>query len=228
MTERLHFYFSLSLFTFTFHFHALEKELATHSSVLAWRIPGTAEPGGLPSMGLHRVGHDWSDLEERDLEAGIPKYQHIKGIGWWLFFAVVQFLNHVWPFETQRTTAHQASLSFTIFLSFFKLMSIESVMLSNNLILCHPLLPWPSNFPSIKVFTGESALHIIFISGGQIVELQLQHESFQWTFRISFRIDWFDLLAVQGTLKSLLQHHNLKASILQCSAFNEGSQGNKT
>ena len=61
-TKRLHFHFSLSLFTFTFHFHALEKEMVTHSSVLAWRIPGTGEPGGLPSMGSHKVGHDWSDL----------------------------------------------------------------------------------------------------------------------------------------------------------------------
>ena len=127
----------------------------------------------------------------------------------------------------QRITAHQASLSFTISLNSLKLMSIESVMLSNNLILCRPLLPQPSIFPSIRVFTSELALHIIFLSGGQILELQLQHESFQWIFRISFRIDWFDLLAVQGTVKSLLQDHNLKAS-LQSSAFNEDSQGNKT
>ena len=72
MTERLHFHFLhfqtwLSDFTFTFHFHALEKEMATHSSVLAWRIPGAAEPGGLPSMGSHRVGHNWSDLAAADL-----------------------------------------------------------------------------------------------------------------------------------------------------------------
>ena len=65
----------LSDFTFTFHFHALEKELATHSSVLAWRIPGTGEPGGLPSMGLHRVGHDWSDLA-----AAAAAFEHIEGL----------------------------------------------------------------------------------------------------------------------------------------------------
>ena len=68
---------SLSLFTFTLHFHALEKEMATHSSVLAWRIPGTGEPGGLPSMGSHRVGHDWSDLAKKNLEIGTSVFLDI-------------------------------------------------------------------------------------------------------------------------------------------------------
>ena len=113
--------------------------------------------------------------------------------------------------------ARQASLSFTISQSLFKLMSIESAMPSNHLILCHPLLLLTSIFPVILVFSNESALRIRWP----------KYWSFSFSIRptneysglISFRTDWFDLLAVQGTLKSLLQHHSLKASILQCSAF---------
>ena len=97
-------------------------------------------------------------------------------------------------------------------------MCIELVMPSNHLILCCPLLLLPSIFPRIRVFSNESALCIRW----PILEFQLQHQSFQCIFRtelISFRTDWLDLLVVQGTLKSLLQHHSPKASILQCSAF---------
>ena len=95
-----------------------------------------------------------------------------------------------------------------------KLMSIESIMTSNHLILCLPLLFPPAIFPSIKVFSNESALLI----RSPVLEFLLQHQFFQWIFRtISFRMDWLDLLVVQGTLKSLLQHHGSKASILQCS-----------
>ena len=109
------------------------------------------------------------------------------------------------------TAAHQASLSITILWSLLKLMSIELVMPSNYLILCHSLLLLPSTFPTIRVFSNESALRIMWPQ--------------DWSFRfsisacneysglISFRIDWFDILAVQGTLKSLLQHHSSKASI---------------
>ena len=116
---------------------------------------------------------------------------------------------------TPWTAAHQASLSFTIFQSSFKLMSIESVMPSNYLILCHRLPLLPSVFPTIRVFSNESALHIRW----------LKHLSFsispsnEYSGLIFFRIDYFVLLAVHGTLKSLLQHHSLKASILQLSAF---------
>ena len=118
----------LSHFTFTFHFHALEKEMATHSRILAWRIPGMGEPDGLPSMGSHRVGHYWSNL------AAAAAVHCIRWPKYWSF-------------------------SFSIS---------------------------PSN---------------------------------EYSGLISFRIDWLDLLAVQGTPKSLLQHHRSKASILQCSAF---------
>ena len=94
--------------------------------------------------------------------------------------------------------------------------STESVMPSNHLFLCHPLL-LPSVFPSIRVFSNESALHIRW---PKLLEFQLQHQSFQSTPRTDpFRMDWLDLLAVQGTLKSLLQHHSSKASVLWCLAY---------
>ena len=126
-------------------------------------------------------------------------------------------LSHVRLFVTPWTVACQASLSISSSQSLLKVMSIDSVMTSNHLILCRPLLLLPSIFPSIRVFSSESVLHIrclkywsfIFSIGPSNEYLGL----------ISFRIDWLDLLAVQQTLKSLLQHHSSKVSILQCSAF---------
>ena len=119
--------------------------------------------------------------------------------------------------SSSRTAAHQASLSITNSRSLFKLMSIEPVMPFNQLILCHPLLLLPSMFPSIRVFANESALHIrwprYWSSSFSI------SPSNEYSGLISFRIDWFDLLSVQGTLKSLLRNHSSKASILRCSAF---------
>ena len=143
----------LSGFTFTFHFHELKKEMATHSSILVWKIPGTEEPGGLPPMG--------SQSRKRRMR-----------------------------------------------LSSSSSMSIESVMPSNDLILCRPLLLPPSIFPSIRVFPNESAFCIRWP----------KYWSFRFNIRpssenprlISFRMDWLDLLAVQGTLKTLLQHHSSK------------------
>ena len=111
----------------------------------------------------------------------------------------------------------QASPSFTISWSLLKLMSIESVMPSNHLILCHPLLLLPSIFLSMRVFSNEMVLHIRWPKYWSFnFSISLSNE---YSRLISFRIDWFDLPAVQGTLKSLLQHHSSKASILQCSAF---------
>ena len=113
--------------------------------------------------------------------------------------------------------AHQASLSITSSQSLLKLMSIELVMPSNHLILCHPLLFPPSIFPSIRVFSNESLLCIRWPkcwSFSLNISLSSEHSGL-----ISFRMDWLDRFAVQGTLKSLLQHHSSKASILQCSAF---------
>ena len=125
----------------------------------------------------------------------------------------VKSLNHVWLFATPCTAAHQGSLSFTISQSFLKLMSTESVMPSNHLVLCCPLL-LPSIFHSIRIFSNESALSIRWPEYWSI-SISLSNEYSV----ISFRIDWLDLLAVQGTLKSLLQHHSSKTSVLQHSAF---------
>ena len=133
------------------------------------------------------------------------------------FVVVVELLSPVWLFVTPWPAAHQASLSFIISQNLLKLMPILSVMPSNHVILCHPLLLLPSIFPSIRVFSNESALGISW----------LKYWSFNFSISpsnkysglIFFRIDWFDLLAVQGILKSLLQHHSWKASNLQYLVF---------
>ena len=139
-------------------------------------------------------------------------------------FSSVQLLSHVWLFVTPWTAAHQASLSITNSQSPPKPISLELVMPSNHLILCRPLLLLLSICPSIRVFSDESALCIRWP----------KYWSFSFNISpsneqpglISFRMDWLNLLAVQGTLKSLLQHHSSKASILRCSAFT--GEGNGT
>ena len=153
--------------------------MATYSSVLAWRIPGTEAPGGLPSMGSHRVRHDWSNLAAA--AAGFP-------------------VLHDLPDR-----------------SLLKLMSIESVMPSNHLMLCHPLLLLPSIFLNIMVFSNESALHIRWPKYWSFSFSISPSNEYSWL--ISFKIGWFDLLAVPGTLTSLLQLHSLNAWILWCSSL---------
>ena len=129
----------------------------------------------------------------------------------------VQLLSHVQLFVNTWTAACQASLSFTTSWSLLKLTSIETVMPSNHLLLCCPLFLLPSIFPSIRVFSNESALHIRW---PKYWSFSFSISSFsEYSGLISFMIDWFDLLAVQGTLRSLLQHHSSKASILWRSAF---------
>ena len=129
----------------------------------------------------------------------------------------VQSLSRVQLFATPWTAAHQASLSITNFWSLLKLMSIKSVMPSNHLILCRPLLLPPSIFHSIRVFSNES---VLCIWGPKDWSFSFSiSPSNEYSGLISFRIDWFDPLAVQGTLKSLLQHHSSKASILWHSTF---------
>ena len=179
----------------------LEKEMAIHSSILAWKIPWTEESGGLQFLGLQRVRHNWATNTRLDS----------------VQFSSVQSLSCVQLFATPWTPACQASLSITNSWSLPKLMPIESVMLFNHLILCHPLLLLPSIFPSMRVFSNESALGMRWPK--------------YWTFSfsispskehpglIAFRMDWLDLLAVQGTLKSLFQHHSSKPSILRHSVF---------
>ena len=152
--------------------------MATHSSILAWRIPWIEEPGGLQTS--------------------------------------VQSLSRVWLFATQWTAACQASLSITNSQRLLKLLSIESVMPS-NLMLCCPLLLLPSIFPSVRVFPKESVICIRWPKYWNFsfsISPSNEHPGL-----VSFRMDWLDLLAVQGTLKSLLQYHSLKASMLQHSAF---------
>ena len=132
-------------------------------------------------------------------------------------FRSVQLLSHVQLFVTPWTAAHQASLSIANSWSLHKLMSIELVMPSNHLVLCRPLLLLPSIFPSIRVFSNESVLHIRwpkYCSFSFSISPSNEHSGL-----ISFRIDWLDLLAVRGTLKSLLQHHSSKTSVLRCLPF---------
>ena len=176
--------------------------MATHSSILAWRIPWIGEPGRLQSTGSQRVGHDLATthiLQLKKENAGKNSNVHtmeyhsaternVTGYNMLFLFScqVASDSAILW------TPAHHASLFPTIFWSLPKFMSIESVMTPNHLIPCHPLLLLFSIFPSIRVFSNESALCI------------------RWPKY---------LLAVHGTLKSLLQHHSSKASILQHSAF---------
>ena len=148
-------------------------------------------------------------------------HQHLIVFGAQFFcllqFSTVQLLSHVQLFATPWTVAHQASLSVTNSWNLLKLMSIESVMPSNHIILCRPLLLLPSIFPSIRVFSNESVLHIKwpkYWSFSFSISPSNEHPGL-----IFFRMDWLDVLAVQGTLKSLLQYHSWKASVLQHSAF---------
>ena len=179
--------------------------MATHFSILAWRTPWIEKPSGLQSIGLQRVGHDWSDW--------VHTYTFIICV--WL--SSVQSLSRVQLFVTPWTAARQASLSTTNSWSLLTLMSVKSVMPSNHLIPSYPLLLSPSIFPSIRVFSSESVLHIRWPKYWSF-SFSISPSN-EYSGLISFRMDWLDLLSVQGTLKSLLQHHSSKASILWCSAF---------
>ena len=133
-----------------------------------------------------------------------------------ILFSSVQSLSHVRLFVTPWTAVHQASLSITNSQSLPKLMSIELVMPSNHLIFCHPFLLPPSIFPSIRVFSNESVL----IRWPKFWSFSFSISPFnEYSGLILLSVDWFDLLVVQGTLKSLLQHHSSKASVLWHSAF---------
>ena len=184
--------------------------MATHANILAWRIPWTEESSWLQSMGSQRVRHNWNDLHTGNSNNPVVVLNAMK------WFSSAQLLRRVSLFLTSWTAAHQASLSITNTWSLFKLMSIESVMPSNHLTLCHPLLP-PSIFPSISVFSNESVLRIRWPEYWSFNFSISPSSEYSWL--VSFRMDWLALLAVQGTLKSLLQHHSSKASILWCSAF---------
>ena len=136
-------------------------------------------------------------------------------IQWNIF--VLQLISYVRLFATPWTAAYQASLSFNISGNLFKIMFNKLVMPSNHLVLSHPLLLLPSVFPSIRVFSNELALHIRWPKYW-CFSFSISPSN-EYSGLISFRMDWFDLLAVQVTLNSLLQHHSSKAPMLQCSAF---------
>ena len=129
----------------------------------------------------------------------------------------VQSLSHIQLFETPWNTTHQASLSTTSSRSLLKFMSVKLVMPSHHLIFCHTLLLPPSIFPSIRIFSNESVLRIRWPKYWRF-SFSISPPN-EYSGVISFRMDWFDLLSVQGTLKSLLQHHSSKVSILRCSTF---------
>ena len=168
--------------------------IATHSSILAWKIPWAEEPGYSP------WGHRESDMTER-LSTHMQEVNYLKN----QFSSVPQSCP---TFVTPWTAGPQASLSITNFWSLFKLTSIESVMPSNHLILCHPLFLLPSVFPSIRVFSNESALHIRW---PRYWSFHISPSN-EYSVLISFRIDWFDLFAVQGL--SRVFSNNSKPSIL--------------
>ena len=203
------------------------------ASSRSWWWTGT--PGMLQCMGLQRVRHNWAaELTDTLIVLSISSLIYFLFCSpsrnvfsnmvviihmWWLnldqlklnkiTFSSVQSVNHVRLFVTPWTAARQASLSITNSRSLLKHVSIESVMPSNHLILCHPLL-LPSNFPSIRVFSKESALHIRWPKCWSF-SFSISPSN-EYSGLISFRMDYFGLLAVQGTLKSLLQHHSSKAS----------------
>ena len=200
------------------------------------------------SMGFQRVGHDWAANTHTHVHTchkkvilSFPtrgnKLRHdfciwafiylllfFSKYNWSIQCSSVQLLSHVWLFATPWITAHQASLSTTNSWSLLKLTSIESVMPSSHLILCCPLFLLPPIPPSIRVFSNESTLHMRWP----------KYWSFSFSIipskeipgLITFRMDWLDLLAVQGTLKSLLQHHSSKASILWQLVSNQSTQFN--
>ena len=165
----------------------------------------------------------WVSLEiGTGVTIGLYKSPNVKVEKFLLPFSSVQSLSHVWLFASPWTAKHQASLSITNFRSLLKLMCIESVKPSNRLILCHPLLLPPSIFPSIRVFSKES---VLLIRWPKYWSFSFNiSPSNEYSGLMSFRMDRLDLLAVQGTLKSPLQHHNWKASILQCLAFFNGTK----
>ena len=198
-------------------------------SILAWRILWTEKPGRLQYMGSwvehNLVTKPLPPLWGSQLPAFrffldfllVAYFNKLLPSVTWFQFSSVQSLTRVLLFVTPLFAACQASLSITNSLSLCKLMSIKSVMPSSHLILCLPLLLLPPIPPSIRVFSNESTPHMRWP----------KYWSFSFSISpsneypelISFRMDWLDLLAVQGTIKSLLQHHSSKASILRCSAF---------
>ena len=170
-------------------------------------------------MELEWVGAvGWRGGQPSPSDGTIPEIKNTWILSWFCSVSSAQSLSRVWLFATcSVTAARQASLSIAISWNLLKLMSIESVMPSNHLILCHFHLLLPSIFPSVRVFSNESVLRIRWPKYWSF-SFNISSSN-DYSVLISFRIGWLDLLAVQGTLKSLFQHRSSKASVLLCSAF---------
>ena len=217
----LHFHFFVCLFTFLIIFYYLFFA----SWIISLAMSNLMQNLFIQLISILGGGWSWGLVYQRfkfwvlgfDSSSSLQKCCSVMMISSQPQFSSVQSLSHVRLFVTPWTTACQASLSITNSRSLLKPMSIESVMASNHFILCHSLLLLPSIFPSIRVFSNESALRIRwpkYWSFSFSISPSSEHPEL-----VSFRMDWLDLLAVQGTLKSLLQHQSSKVSILQCSAF---------
>ena len=186
--------------------HPRQRGVMVESSDRMWSTgKGNGKP--LQYSCLENSMNSMKRQKDKTLKDELPRW----------YFSLVQSLSHVRLFLTPWTAALQASLSITNSQSLLKLMSITLVMPSNRLILCCLLLLPLSIFPSIRVFSNESVLHIRWPKYWSF-SFSISPSN-EYSGLISFRMDWLDLLAVQGTLKSLLQHHSSKASILQHSAF---------
>ena len=191
--------------------------MALHSSIFAWRIPWAVEPRRLQSLVSQRARYDWSNLGCMPALVLFIFY-HMDSSYSWPLNSSVQSLSCVQLFVTPWIAACQSSLSVTNFQSLLKLISIESVMSSNHLILCRSLLLPPSVFPNIRVFSSESILHIRWPKYWSF-SFSISISPFnEYSGLISFRMDWL-ALTVQRTVKSPLQHHSSKASIIWHSAF---------
>ena len=192
-------------------------EQGSNPSSLHWegRVLATGPPGKSLFLFLFLSNDYYATRTQKLIKLLRPNYQINGTVSSFWPSVVVQSLCPVRPFVTRWTTAHQASLSFTIFWSLLKLMSIESVMPSTHLIFYCPLLLLPSIIPSIRVFYNETFLCIRW---PKYWSFSISPSN-EYSGLISFRIDWLDLLAAPGTLKSLLQHHSSNASILRHSAF---------
>ena len=220
--------------------------MATHSNVLAWRIPGIEEPGGLPSLGLHRIRHNWSDLAAaaacnswlsmlgnrkskqtqflplwKLLFTGKEKWKHITQIlrNFDSYYSV-QFCLVAQSCPTLCDPMDHSTLHLSVHRQLLEFTQTHVHWVSDAIQLSHPLSspsPPASIFPSIRVFSNESVLHIRWPKYWSFsFSISISNE---YSGLISFKMDWLDLLAIQGTLKSLLQHHSSKASILRFSAF---------
>ena len=194
----------------------LSMDFPSKNSGVSWHffLQGTFQTQRSNLGLLHFLHWQASSLPPHHLGSPFEIYGHNSANR---LFVVVQSLSHVWLFLTPWIVAKQASLSFTLFQSLPKFMSTDLVMPSNHLIPCHPLLLLPSIFLSIRVFCSKSALRTRWPKCWSF-SFSISPSN-EYSGLNSFRTDWFDLLAVQGTLKSLLQYHSSKASILQCSAF---------